>query len=398
MAFYFNYIMRGILEINLNLLATNVEKIRRELPPNVRFLATLKTNAYGLGLEKIASFLGKRRRPMVDGFAVLNVQEALEIRSLDINLPICILSPILKDEWEDLYQAKAIPLISSLEEANALQCLAQEKQYVQPIYVKIDTGMGRLGVWYEAVDAFFTHIRNCDHLRACGLATHFSSVVSDMAFTQLQLERFQKIIQKYGETDWLNHASSSFGIDRFIDGTNAVRIGALCYGLPEDNALVKRLELESIVRLSVPVTLVKCVPARTKIGYEQTCSLERDTKIAVVSLGYADGIPISLSNHGEVLIHGRRCKIIGRVSMDQLILDVSDLEEVAVSDEVVFFGKQESEEILFSEFIQRAGLLMRAGYMASFSERRIIRKYIPEIFSEDCSSEAKNYQSFFLSI
>ncbi|MDR1366590.1 MAG: alanine racemase [Puniceicoccales bacterium] len=388
--------IRGILEINLNLLAANVAKIRKALPPKMRFLAAIKTDAYGMGLEKIASFLGNRKNPLVDGFAILNVQEALEIRFLNVDLPIYILSPVLKDELEDLCQAKAIPLISSVEEADMLQCFAREKQYVQPIHVKIDTGMGRLGVWFDAVDTFFKYIHGCDHLKVCGLATHFSSVVSDAVFTQLQLERFLKIAQKYGETDWINHASSSLGIDRFIEGTNAVRIGALCYGIPEDNAIVKQLGLESIVRLSSPVTLVKYVPAGTKVGYEQTHCLERDTKIAIVSLGYADGIPITLTNLGEVLIRGQRCKIIGRVSMDQVTIDVTNLKNVVVSDEAVFFGKQESEEIPFYEFAQKAQLLMRAAYLPSFSERRIVRRYIPEIFSEDCSSGAKNYQSFFL--
>ncbi|MDR2812761.1 MAG: alanine racemase [Puniceicoccales bacterium] len=388
--------MRGILEINLNLLAANVAKVRKALPPNMHCLAAIKTDAYGLGLEKMASFLGNRKHPLVDGFAVLNVQEALEIRFLDIDLPICILSPVLRDELEDLRQAKAIPLISSAEEADMLQCFAQEKQYVQPIHVKIDTGMGRLGVWFEAVDTFFEHMRNCNHVKICGLATHFSSTVSDPIFTQLQLGRFQKVIQKYGEPDWINHASSSLGIDRFIEGTNAVRIGALFYGIPEDNAFVKQLGLESIVRLSSPVTLIKYVPAGTKVGYEQTHCLERDTKIAIVSLGYADGIPITLSNCGEVLIRGQRCKILGRVSMDQVTVDVTDLEEVAVPDEAIFFGKQGMEEIPFYEFAQKSQLLMRAAYLANLLERRIVRRYLPEIFSEDCSSQTKNRQSFIL--
>jgi alanine racemase len=251
-------------------------------------------------------------------------------------------------------------------------------------------GLGKLTI-------FFTYARRCDHLKICGLATHYSSLASDPAFTQLQLERFQEVVRKYGEEGWLNHASSSFGIDRFIGETNAVRIGALFMGIPEDHALVKRLGLESIIRLSGLVTLVKRVLAGTKIGYERSYCLARDTKIAVISLGYADGIPVSLSNCGEVLIRGQRCKIIGRVSMDQVMADVSDLEEVAVCDEVVFFGKQERGEIPFCEFAQRAQLLMRAAYLPSFSERRIARKYIPEIFSEDCASGAKNYQSFFSS-
>ncbi|MDR1435523.1 MAG: alanine racemase [Puniceicoccales bacterium] len=387
--------MRGILEINLGYLSENIAKIKKILPPNVRYIAAIKTNAYGLGLEKIGSFLGNKSHPLVDAFAVIDTQEALAIRSLGVELPICTLSPVLPNELEDLRQAEAIPLISTEEELDMLQCFASGKQFIQPVHVKIDTGMGRLGVWFEKVDAFFAHAQRCDRVKICGLATHFSSIAIDKNFTQQQLSRFQEIVQKYGEEGWLNHAASSFGIDQFIGGTNAVRIGALHYGLPEDNAIVKHLGLKSVVRLSGWVTLVKYIPAGTKIGYEQTYCVERDTKIAIVSLGYVDGIPVTLSSCGEVLIRGKRCKIIGRVSMDQVTIDVTDLDGVRPLDEAVFFGKQGGEEILFCEFAERAQLLMRAAYLCSFPERRITRKYLPEVFSLDYSSEKKNYQSFF---
>ncbi|MDR1591058.1 MAG: alanine racemase [Puniceicoccales bacterium] len=387
--------VRGVLEINLNFLEENVRKVKKALPQNVRYLSVAKADAYGLGIEKITLFLGNRQHPLVDGFAVLNVQEALAIRSLDISLPICILSPLLKDELEDLRRAQAIPLISSIDELHMLQNFARKEQFIQKIHVKIDTGMGRLGVWFEDVEKFFSYAANCNHLEICGLATHFSSTLKDNAFTQSQLLRFQDVIRKYAKPNWLNHASSSFGIDRFLEGTNGVRIGALQCGIPEDNALVKRLQLQPIIRLSTVVVLVKYVPAKTKVGYEQTYCLPKDTKIAVLSLGYADGIPIALSNCGEVLIRGQRCKIIGRVSMDQVTVDVTALEDVAVGDEAVFFGRQGTEEIPFSEFAQRAQLLMRAAFLASLSERRITRKYLPEVFSLDCSPEMKNSQSFF---
>jgi alanine racemase len=390
--------MRGVLEIDLNLLLENIGKIKQMLPANMRYIAAIKTNAYGLGLEKIASFLGNKQHTLVDAFAVLSVQEALAIRSLDTDLPIFILSPIIGEELDDLYRAQAIPIISTTDELDMLQCFAQEKQFIQKIHIKIDTGMGRLGVWFEEVEKFFSYIEQCDHLKIDGLATHFSSIASDKVFTQLQLSRFQKIVQQYAQKDCYIHACSSFGIDQFIEGTNAVRIGALHYGLPEDNAIVKDLNLQSVVRLSSFIAMIKHVPAGTKIGYEQTYCLERDTKIAIISLGYADGIPVSLSNCGKVLIHGQRCKIIGRVSMDQTMVDVTDLENVAVCDEVVFFGKQENEEIQFCEFAQSAQLLMRAAYMCTFSEKRITRKYLPEIFSDYSPPIGKgrscSYQSF----
>jgi alanine racemase len=387
--------VRGVLEINLNFLEENVRKIKQTLPADMCYLAVAKADIYGLGIEKIALFLGNRPQPLVDGFAVLNVEEALTIRSLGIDLPICILSPVLKDELEDLRRTQAIPLLSSIDELDMFQSFAKKGKFIQKIHAKIDTGMGRLGVWFEETERFFVYAAGCDHLEVCGLATHFSSTLKDDIFTQFQLTRFQEIVRKYAKPHWLNHASSSFGIDRFLEGTNGVRIGALQCGIPEDNELVRRLQLRSIVRLSSFVTLVKDLPAGTRVGYEQTYCLSRDTKIAILSLGYADGIPIALSNRGEVLIRGQRCKIIGRVSMDQVTIDVTALEDVAIGDEAVFFGRQGAAEIPFCEFAQRAQLLMRAAYLAGLSERRIARKYLPEVFSLDCSSEMKSSQSFF---
>jgi alanine racemase len=369
--------VRGVLEINLRFLSENIAKIKGVMPSNIRYFAVVKANAYGLGLEKMASFLGDRAHPLVDGLVVSDVQEALRVRSAHVDLPLLILCPMLDDEIDGLRQAKAIPLVSSIEELDRLQNFAKKWQFKQDIHIKIDTGMGRSGVWFREAEEIFVHMRKCDHLQVSGIATHFASVVADRDFTELQLSRFLEIVRRHGQSNWLIHASSGFGIHQFINGTNTVRIATLHYGIPslEDDSLVKRLALKSIIRLSGFAMLIKNVPAGTGIGYGRTFFLERDTKIALLSLGYADGCPVTLANGGEVLIRGQRCRIIGNVSMDQMAIDVTHLPQVTVGDECVLIGRQGEEEITLREFVRKLKLPNWAC-ICTLSDR-IVRKYIP---------------------
>ncbi|MDR2806596.1 MAG: alanine racemase [Puniceicoccales bacterium] len=386
--------MRGLLEVNLRALFENILKIRKILPSRIQYFSVIKADAYGLGLGRIAAFLGNQHHPLVNGFAVANVQEAAIVRSMAVDLPILILSPILRNELEGLYATKAIPLISSKDELDHFQRFAMDKQFTQEIHIKIDTGMGRVGVWFEDVEDIFAYAQQCSHLQISGIATHFSSIMTDKIFTQCQLSRFQKIVQRYAKPHWLIHASSGFGIGQFIEGTNAVRVGTLQFGVyPFDENVFRRLELTPIVRLSGFVTMVKRLPVGTKIGYDQTYTLERNTRIALLSLGYADGFSTALSEGGEVSIRGQRCKIIGRISMDQMMVDVSDLPQVALGDEAVFFGAQGKGEIPMSEFIQKSRLHTR---MCTYNlSQRVFRKYFPEVFSSDDVPEIGKTQSTF---
>lgn len=355
--------MRGVFEVNLSQLNKNIQRIKEYLLPGTSYVAVLKADAYGFGLGKISKFLNEK----VDGIGVANVDEASLVRKVCPKLSVLILSPVLPDEVDKVVSIDATPFVSCTEDVLRLDRAADSQGKVAECHIAVDTGMGREGVWFDEALKLFEQIRALEHLRVSGICTHLSSIGSDRVFSLKQLRRFADVVNLYkgrGEDrDMMIHASSSFGIKNFAgEGCNAVRIGALHYGIEEEDkfSTAKELGLLPIGTFIAFVTLLKTVPRGTKIGYDQTFQLKRDTRIALLSIGYADGVPVSLSNIGEVLIHGVRCKIIGKISMDQIMVDVSDLQGVEVGDPAVLFGAQGQEEITLSEFSKKSGLPLRA--------------------------------------
>lgn len=365
--------MRGIFEVDLRIFAENVRKIRAFLPKNISYFSVIKADAYGLGLEKIVRFVDKNLASSIQGFAVANVWEAQKIRTLGSMLPIIILSPMLTAEVAELRESNAVPMVSSRQEIDQLEQYAAEKNSDQEIQIAIDTGMGRAGVWYKDLGNFLEYVRTAgQHLKITGYGTHYASIETDPQQTIEQHERFLSVIPKNSPQTAMLHASSSFGIDKFADGTNTVRIGILQYGYPETDPLVKKLHLKSVASLKGFVVLIKSLPRGVKVGYEATCQLKRDTKIALLSVGYADGISRDMS--GSVLIRGHRCPTLGLVSMDTITVDVTDLPEVSVGDEVVFWGSQGGDTISLDEFSRFSKCNYRL--CTSYLSDRIERKYI----------------------
>lgn len=365
--------MRGVLEINLGVLADNIRKIRAFLPENFSYFSVIKSDAYGLGLQEIAHFIDQKLSAYVQGFAVANVREASEVRLAGSKLPTLVLSPIVQGDIEELWQTEAIPVVSSREEIDWLEKSATKKNAKKSIHIAIDTGMGRAGVWYSEAKAFLEYVRSTGkHLQITGFATHYSSIQSDPALTVEQHARFLNVIPKKLGKSVLLHSSSSFGIEDFIRGTNAVRIGALQYGYPESDPLVKKLKLRPVTSLKAFIILVKSLPCGVRVGYDGTYQLKRDTKIALLSIGCWDGISRNLPS--PVLIHGHRCPIIGTISLDTITVDVTDIPEVSVGDEAVFWGTQNSETITLDEFSQPPNWDHRL--CACYLSNRIGREYV----------------------
>lgn len=345
--------MRGVLEVNLRAFGDNVRKICAFLPKGTAYFSVIKANAYGIGLQPIARYIDQHLRKEVYGFAVANVNEAAKIRSVGSKLPILILSPVLPNEVGQLWATNATPLISSKAEIDQLERYAAKHNSEKAIHIAIDTGMGRAGVWYTKLDSFLDYIHlSGPHLKITGFATHYASIESDPQQTTEQHKRFLQVIPEDLKKTTLLHASSSFGIENYANGTNGVRIGALQYGYPEGHPLVKKLQLEPVASLKSCVVLIKNLPQGTKVGYDATYSLVRDTKVALLAIGYGDGIPRSLSNCGAVLILGYSCPMIGLLSMDQIAVDITDVPEVSIGDEAVFWGKQNGQMITIDEFSQ----------------------------------------------
>jgi alanine racemase len=349
--------LRCWAEIDLAALERNLKLIRASLPPNIRYVAVVKADAYGHGLHHAASHL---MHAGADLFAVANVTEAAALRELGPGWPILVLSPLLPGEEAALIDNDVAATLSSAEELERFEAAGAAANREVVVHLKIDTGMGRVGVWHEQAPELFRRIVAAKHVRLDGVFTHFAAPDDDAPFTAEQRHRFLAALHRCNGLDASKlfvHADNSAGIETMAgDGPfNAVRIGLLQFGvLPHPNSLLAQVRTEPVFSFHTRVGLVKNLPAGTTISYGRTHTLRRATTIAVLCAGYADGMPRAASNRGQVLVHGVRCPILGRVTMDQTIVDVTDVPAVAVGDEAVLVGRQGGQEISLSEFSRNA--------------------------------------------
>ncbi len=344
-------------EINLAAFERNLKCIQAALPDGVRYVAVVKADAYGHGMPQMVRRL---MQSGVDCFAVANVGEAAEIRHMGSGWPILVLSPVLPGEEQALADYDLTATISTRKEAERLNALGERTGRPVKVHLKIDTGMGRLGVWHEDADALFNEIRQLQHLKLEGIYTHFSSADTDPEFTQLQRQRFLNFLQGKPTHGLLIHADNSASLESLSGDSpfNAVRVGLLQFGVPPyPDSVLGRVKVEPVLSFHTRVGIVKELPAATDISYGRTCQLARDSRIAVLTGGYGDGIPLSLSNRGSVIIRGEKCPILGRVTMDQTIVDITTLPNVEPGDHAILIGRSGRAEISASEFSQTAGTI-----------------------------------------
>lgn len=342
--------------IDLAAFERNLKRIQRELPQDVAYIAVVKADAYGHGTPHIVRRL---MQSGVDCFAVANVKEASVIRHMGGGWPILLLSPVLPGEEDAVIDQNLIATVSSSEELIRLNTLAKKRGSRIQIHVKIDTGMGRLGVWHEEASTLLRSISDYPQIELAGIYTHFSSADTDAGFTFEQRERFLKLLEGFNQEGLTIHADNSAGIDSLHPESpfNAVRVGLLQFGIPPyPESVLGQAAVEPVFSFHTRIGLVKELPEGTDISYQRTHRLKRDSKIAVLTAGYGDGIPIELSNKGHVLLQGQRCPIIGRVTMDQTVIDITDLEEApGVGDSVVLIGTSGEQTIRINEFSSQAG-------------------------------------------
>lgn len=295
------------VEIHLDAFERNLKHIQAALPPGVRYIAVVKADAYGHGMPQVV------RRLMqcgVDYFAVANTREAAVIREMGAGWPILVLGPVLPEEGPDLIRDDLTATISDLSEAQFLNELARAHDTTIKVHLKIDTGMGRLGVWHEEAQALGAALNQMSQLKLEGIYTHFSSADSDPEFTERQRLRFLEILDKLERpSDCIIHADNSSGLDSFVTerAFNAVRVGLLQFGIPPypDSALA-RAAVEPVLSFQARVGLIKTLPAGTGVSYGHTHYLKKETPIAILTAGYGDGLPFALGNKGEVLIRGKK--------------------------------------------------------------------------------------------
>jgi alanine racemase len=319
----------------------------------MRYVAVIKADAYGHGLPQTAARL---MHAGADLFAVANLAEAAALREIGPGWPVLLLSPLLPEEDRHVLDYDVAVTISSEAEVTRLDNAARAAGRTLTVHLKIDTGMGRLGVWYEKAPALYLKIREATHLRLAGVFTHFSSSDDDAVFTAEQRRRFLNALQACPGIDLgalLIHADNSAGLETIeVAGPfNAVRVGLLQFGImPHADSLLAQVQAEPVFSFHTRVALVKQLPAGTAVSYGRTHALKRETTVAILAAGYGDGVPRAASNRGHVLIRGKRCPILGRVTMDQTIVDVTDVPGVETGDAVVLVGRQQGEQIGLTEF------------------------------------------------
>jgi alanine racemase len=345
--------LRCWAEIDLAALERNLRLIRASLPAHMRYVAVVKADAYGHGLQQAAARL---MHAGADLFAVANVAEATALREIGPGWPILLLSPLLPEEDGYVAEYDLTATVSSSDEVQRLNAVGQAAGRPISVHLKIDTGMGRVGVWHEQAEKLYAEICAAPHIKLAGVFTHFSSPDDDPAFTAEQRRRFLAALQRC-EGIQLNqlfiHADNSAGLET-LEGAgpfNAVRIGLLQFGvLPRPGSLLTQVHTEPVFSFKTRVGLVKELPAGTTISYGRTYTLKRATRIAVLTAGYGDGIQRASSNRAQVIVRGTRCPVLGRVTMDQTIIDITDVTGVTRGDEVVLVGRQDKAEISLAEF------------------------------------------------
>ena len=344
---------RAWVEIDLPAIDRNVGRIKQALPPHVRYVAVVKANAYGHGMPEVATRL---LQAGVDCFAVANVAEAAKLREVGHDADILVLSPTLPGE---LPRALALGLdltLNSLDEARALAAAAAKSGLKAKVHVKVDTGMGRAGVWHEQAAELFAFVQAAAGFEWRGVYTHFSDADSDAAYTAGQRAIFLQLLELIPSAvraGLMIHADNSAGLESFSATApfNAVRVGLMQYGLPPSaGSFLASLRPEPVLSFHARVVLVKDLPAGIGVSYNRTKVLTRPTRVAIVAVGYGDGVPTAASNRGCFLVRGKRCPILGRVTMDQTIVDVTDVAGAAVGDIVTILGAQGADRITVAEF------------------------------------------------
>lgn len=344
---------RVSVEIDLDALVSNYRKIAAHVAP-LKVICILKANAYGLGVAAYARALAKAG---CADFGVAEPYEAMELKAAlgSVHGARCtmhniqILSSILPDEIPEMVKEDIILPVTDYESAELISAAALRFKKQARVQLKLDTGMGRLGLT-SLLD--MDRVFDVPNLTVDGIFTHCPMAYDPKdPFTAEQIKRFKLILRGLEVRKQLPakvHMAASDAINNFPETAKApftyVRTGINLHGSFDPNG-IKALDLESVLTLKTRVAQVRTLPAGTTLGYGRTWCLNKESKIATISAGYADGLPLALTNRGHVFIGGRRCKIVGRISMDYTTVDVSEVENVKAGDEVICLGSVNGDKI-----------------------------------------------------
>lgn len=344
------------LEIDLEAFRANVAYFRRLASQQTEVCAVVKGNAYGHGAVQCS------RAALQAGATVLAVAigcEARELRDAGITAPILILGDCGCEDPSEILDAGAIPTVAMIESAEGFNAAAAARDTVADLHIKIDSGMGRWGVRWDEIEPFAERFAALKNVRAAGLLTHFAIAEAESEFTRWQYANFlaacAELEQTIGPVPFkhaCNTAASVYYPDMHL---SMIRPGAGIYGIDPGLPPESAAQIKPALTLRSKLGLTKSVRPGDSVGYGRAWKAPRESRLALVPVGYADGYPRVLSSNADVLVRGRRVPIVGRISMDVTILDVTDVGEVSVGDEVVLIGTQGDERVGVEELATRAG-------------------------------------------
>ena len=367
-------------EVDLDAIAHNMREIRKITNKNAQIMAVVKADAYGHGFMEVSKTLLENG---ADRLAVAVLQEGKQLRSRGVSVPILILGASMENDIEDIINFDITPNVFSYDFAKAISYMAEKKEKVTKIHIKLDTGMSRIGYVVsdnndEIIDEI-VKISKLPYIEIEGIFSHFStSDEYDDSYTRLQFKRFMSVtnaLKERGVDIPIKHICNSAGIMMYPEmHLDMVRPGVILYGMyPSDEVDKTRLDLIPAMSLKSKITYVKEVESGRGVSYGKEYITNKTTKIATVPIGYADGYLRKAAKHGKMIVNGVKVPIIGRICMDQCMIDVSDVHNIERGDEAIIFGR---EGITIDDL---ASWLETINYEVSC----VIGKRIPRIYTKD---------------
>lgn len=362
-------------EIDLGNIAYNINSLKRVICADTQILATVKADAYGHGIVPVSRKLVSLG---VNYLGVASIDEAISLRKSGIDANILILGGIFAKDADAVINYGLIQNVYTTDVADALNLAAKKQNKIARIHIKVDTGMGRLGLWHRDVFPFIRRLNNLKFLKLEGIFTHLSSADTDRRFTNRQIGLFCRLLKKLEADDIhipLRHIANSLGILDFKHShLNLVRPGIIIYGLSPRRGV--SIKIKPVLALKSKIIYLKAVPSGRSISYGRTFITRKRTLIATVPVGYGDGYPRALSNKAKVLVKGKKARVAGRICMDHTMIDVGQIKNINVQDTVTLIGRDKNSVVRAEDLAALAGTI---GYEIVCR----INARVPRIYIDD---------------
>ena len=365
------------IEVDLNAIKHNFLHIRKSVSKDTAILVPVKANAYGHGILEVATTLVTSG---VDYLGVGTTDEGVLLRRKGFKIPILVLGSIIPSEIEAIVKYNITQTVGDIELARKINNYCKKLGKKQKVHIKIDIGMGRIGIWHEEAMDLISAISKLKYIEVEGVFTHLSSADEDKALTNKQIDDFKRLISKIEDNKlnirYKHMANSTASIDYKESHLNLIRPGLMVYGLyPRKVKSNSRISLKPALSLKSRVVFIKEVPPGRRISYGGTHTTKSYTDIATIPIGYGDGLNRTLSNVGSVLINKKQAPIVGRVCMDSIMVDLGKDSKVKIGDEVVLIGSQGSKSISIEKIADTCKTIPYE--VACWFDKRIPYKYTP---------------------